>query len=153
MMEVAFKSVKIYLRELISELEYADFQPQIDPSTLKAAIEKLLCRQNAYWELITSENWQNWIFIRLRTFKPWEPVNIGFLCGKRELTLVIFDELNGTRFHKEYLRNDIDLIDAWINHEHLFDGFCNVILAAIKFTNRPSTEDTFESIYKSMIGR
>lgn len=144
MENTTFKSLSAFIMQLVYQFEYSDFQPPITPATLKNKLAKLLSIENPFWSLLTPpQNWQEWDFIQLKSFKPWDPVHIGFLCQKRELTLIAFDELNGTRFHKEFMRHEIDLIETWLNHKHLFDGFSNVIIPTLYFANRSSNEQSF----------
>lgn len=143
----SYKSIELWIYNLVSKFEYSDFMPPVRKEALKQKFEDIFSAQNPYWRVFdASPEWKSgWFFIEFLTFRPWDPARLGFCFNSRCITYSLFDEILLSKFHHEYETGEICVIESWLDHKYLADQLITLIKKGIKFSNRSSQGEEFES--------
>ena len=140
-MEIESRSIDRFIKELVDQFKYEDFQPPIDPRLLKKKINDVICKETAYWSPLAMDPNGTWCGVHLKSFKRWEDCMVAISVRKDFLHFNFLDELNGFESPNN---STISLKTIWFNHESLTIFLTKHLKACLTFANREKHEESLK---------
>ncbi len=137
------KGVKIYEKyifQLVSEFEYTDFKPPIDPEILKDRFKEIIDNDNVYWKKLDDNEkpmkpTENSFFIEFKSFATNNPVYAQFQFTSKEIHIRIFSDLQDTGSYSVTDRREIKLFYVWLKHKDLYDNLAAILETEVRLAN------------------
>lgn len=123
-MEKSYKSLSIYIENLVGNFNYEDFQPSIEKANLKKRFIEILAIETPYWKpsQLPPSFQTEWLAIEIKAFDDEDPFSISFHIGKKNIKIVVFKEILGSGFDGRCYEENISIKEIWKNHTHLSEA-------------------------------